>query len=80
MKRSRLKRVGPITQKWIETRKFWITQNPPPYTCGICHLPVPPDEMVLDHILSRSRRPDLRFDLTNLQPAHWRCNTEKGSQ
>lgn len=34
----------------------------------------------LDHVLSRSRHPELRFGQDNLKPCCWQCNTEKGSK
>jgi len=36
--------------------------------------------LTLDHIKSRSRHPELRYDLDNLTPACYRCNSEKGSR
>lgn len=78
-----LKKVGKVAKKWIETRNEWFKTNPPQdgfYICGICHQPVPFDETVLDHIKARSKRPDLRYDFSNLQPAHYYCNSEKGSK
>jgi len=45
----------------------------------MCHKWVHIDDMELDHIISRSRRPDLRYVLSNLAPSCHDCNTEKGS-
>lgn len=81
MKRSWIKPTGKIGKRWIKFRKQWLKDNPPInlfYTCGICGRPVHKDDVVLDHIQPRSYRPDLRFEATNIQPAHYWCNKEKG--
>lgn len=36
--------------------------------------------ITLDHVISRSRDPSKRYDLDNLRPACWWCNTDKGSK
>lgn len=46
--------------------------------CGICKGKVVRDEATIDHIIPVSERPDLVRDITNLQPAHERCNNKKG--
>lgn len=83
MKRSWIKPIGKIGRKWIQVRDQWFEDNPPKadyYVCGICGYPVHREDTVLDHIKSRGRHPELRFDPTNLQPAHFICNQEKGSK
>ena len=69
--------------KWQETRREWLRKNPPDkdgnYTCAICKSPVHKDKVSLDHIISKSLYPELRYDLTNLQPTHDFCNQEKGN-
>lgn len=37
-------------------------------------------QLTLDHKLSRSRHPELRFVLSNLVPCCMSCNTDKGSR
>ncbi len=74
-----LKKIGPITRKWIETRKDWIVKNPGPWNCYICNKNLGINSMELDHIKSRSRYPELRYDLENLAPCCHTCNQEKGS-
>lgn len=68
---------------WRECRRLWVKLHPPNfqgyYICWICHGWVHESEMELDHIIARSRRPDLRYILTNLAPSHHLCNTVKGS-
>jgi 5-methylcytosine-specific restriction endonuclease McrA len=60
--------------------------NPPShagwYTCGICGGWVMANEMVLDHIIpvGMGGSPSKKYDLNNLQPAHWTCNSAKGSK
>ncbi len=84
-----INRVGPVTAKWIETRHRWIQLNPPDqdgyWTCYLHISPFCPSrvdiyELTLDHVKSRSRHPELRFDLSNLKPACGACNELKGSR
>lgn len=49
------------------------------YNCHYCGRFLLRNEVELDHFESRSRRPDLRYELTNLVPSCHRCNAEKGS-
>jgi 5-methylcytosine-specific restriction endonuclease McrA len=78
-----MKNAGKIGKEWIKVRKQWLKDNPPNhqnyYVCAICAKWVEAENIEVDHILSRSRRPDLRFDHANLQPLCHRCNTKKGS-
>lgn len=75
---------GKITNKWLKVRKQWMKENPPNhqgyYFCYICYRAVPSNEVTLDHIIPRSRRPDLRFDFSNLAPCCGLCNYKKGSK
>lgn len=80
LRRKPIKRVGKIAKKWIETRNEWIRLNPGPWTCYLCSKSLDIDTLTLDHVKSRSRRPDLRFELSNLQPACLSCNVDKGSR
>ena len=76
----RPRKAGKHSELWAEFRKQWLIDNPPPYICGICGRAVHPDSVVLDHIIPRSNRPDLRYNSSNIQPAHWACNGDKGSK
>ena len=86
--RKALKRIGKIGTRWIETRHEWIKANPPKDSYYTCYLKISPiclrkmttQEMTLDHVMSRTRRPDLRFDFSNLKPCCAPCNVEKGSR
>lgn len=84
--RKPIKRIGKIAKKWVQTRNQWIKDNPPNhlgcYICGICGGILHVDELTLDHVVPRSnfRNYDKRDDYSNLQPAHYFCNTEKGSK
>lgn len=66
------------------TRAAWFHSHAPDrdgfYTCYICGDKLLPRETTLDHVKSRSRHPELRFEPSNLQPCCWRCNTAKGSR
>lgn len=44
LKRTRLKQIGKVTQKWIDTRKEWLALNPPPVEGRfyICYLQISP--------------------------------------
>lgn len=52
-------------------RKVILAGNPPCALCG--H----PGADTVDHILAKSQRPDLVFDLSNMRPAHRSCNSRK---
>lgn len=78
-----MRQIGKVGKEWLRTRREWVKLNRPNhqgyYVCCICGKWVPEKAMQLDHILSRSRHPELRFDLTNLQPSCGPCNQKKGS-
>lgn len=80
LRRKPLKRIGKVTKRWIETRHEWIKANPAPWNCYLCSKPLEIDTLTLDHVKSRSRNPELRFELSNLQPACLSCNVDKGSK
>lgn len=78
-----LRRLGPVGKQWLQVRKAWVKLHPPNhqgyYICALCGRWVPEKVMELDHIVPRSRAPELRFVLENLQPTCHACNTTKGS-
>lgn len=83
MAKKRLNPKGKITLKWLETRGQWIQANPPVdgyWNCYICGTYLNIDRLTLDHIKSRSRHPELRFELNNLRPCCRKCNAWKGSR
>lgn len=90
LKRVPLKKVGKTTKQWFVTRATWIRKNPPPIDGKYweCYLQIHPwcpkridiEHLTLDHVVSRSRDPSLRFNLSNLKPACMACNNEKGSK
>lgn len=79
-----MRQLGKIGKQWSAVRKEWLKNNPPNhqgyYECYLCYKWVIASEITLDHILARSKRPDLRFDSNNLRPCCWECNKEKGSK
>jgi 5-methylcytosine-specific restriction endonuclease McrA len=85
-----INKVGKTTKQWFITRATWIKKNPPPIEnrYWICYLQIHPwcpvridiEHLTLDHVVSRSRAPSLRFNADNLKPACTYCNTEKGSR
>lgn len=81
--KRRIKAIGKVGRQWIVTRKEWIQKNLPDsgvWNCYYCGVELHLNELTLDHRLSRSRHPELRYELTNLVPACWTCNTQKGSR
>lgn len=79
-----IKKLGKKGVKWLSFRKKWLKNHPPNhqgyYTCYICLRQIPAEEITLDHVIPRSRRPDLVFDENNVRPACGQCNTDKGSK
>lgn len=77
---------------WSKTRQEWIDNNPPTYggywycvvggralTNELERLDYGALPLTLDHDLARSRAPDRRHDLENLNPMCEYHNTLKGS-
>ena len=78
-----MKRIGKVGLQWIEDRKLWITNNPAKngfWNCEYCGKKLDINNLTLDHMLSRGRHPDKRRDQTNLVPACYTCNANKGSK
>lgn len=70
-----------IDGKWVSTRERWFEFNPGSiFECYICGKRMTKAETTLDHVLSRSSRPDLKHVLKNLQPCCSTCQIEKGSK
>lgn len=81
LKRRTLRRLGKYGKKWLKARADWFKENPSEfYTCYLCGDRLTPKETTLDHIKSRSRHPELRYEFSNLAPCCWRCNRLKGSR
>lgn len=81
--RKHIRKVGKVGRQWMATRHEWIQKNLPDkgtWDCTYCGRPLHLNELTLDHKKSRSRHPELRFELSNLTPACWECNTLKGSK
>jgi 5-methylcytosine-specific restriction endonuclease McrA len=88
-RRTPIKKIGKQTKQWFITRATWIRKNPPDengyYYCYLkinewCPGKLTVKTMTLDHIVSRSHDPKLRFSLSNLKPACKYCNLQKGSR
>lgn len=81
---KRLRTAGKYSMRWMATKRAWHKANRPNhqgyYVCYICQKHIAEAEVTLDHIKSRSRYPELRFELTNLAPCCSGCNTLKGSK
>lgn len=86
MVKSRLVKKGKVGKQWDLTRAKWFREHP--QDVYDCYLRIAPDcwgsmrieHTTLDHIKSRSRHPELRFVQSNLAPACWPCNIQKGSK
>ena len=67
---------------WLAFRRRWLSEFPPLdngyYICGICGHWVAADEVTLDHIEPRTA--SNIYQVSNIQPAHGKCNYEKGSR
>lgn len=46
---------------------------------GVTGGPDEPDGFSVDHAIPWSERPDLAYDVGNFRPAHWLCNSDRGS-
>lgn len=80
---------GRLHKQWELTKRTWFKNHPPShagyYQCALqispdCHRVMRRYHTTLDHIIPRSKRPDLSFTQSNLQPACWPCNELKGSK
>lgn len=79
--RKQLNKLGKYGKQWLITRETWFTRNAADwYFCYLCGKRMTYKETTLDHIKSRSRYPQLRYDLNNLAPCCWGCNALKGSR
>lgn len=83
--RPTIRQQGKHAILWMETRRLWFSLNPPDdggyYYCYLCGKAMLGQiETTLDHRKSRSRRPDLRYVLSNLAPCCYKCNNLKGSK
>ncbi len=78
-----MKARGKISDKWTKARRDFLAANPPNhegyYACSLCPRWIHQDEITVDHIIPRSRAPELRFEFSNLAFAHAECNAAKGS-
>lgn len=68
--------------KHTKCRKRWLILNPPNidgfYICALCLQEVHKTEVTIDHIKPQRLYPELQTHLSNMQPAHERCNTRRG--
>lgn len=78
-------RFGKVSAEWMVTRNKWIQANPPIHDdryweCYICREWLSIERLTLDHKKSRSRHPELRYNLDNLAACCIHCNKWKGSR
>ncbi len=77
---KKLKQNGKHNYEWQKTKRKWYKKNhSDSYTCHICGKHLTREETTLDHIKSRGRAPELRYEPSNIAPACWPCNQNKGS-
>jgi 5-methylcytosine-specific restriction endonuclease McrA len=75
------KKLGKQAIRWMETRNEWLKRNPGrSWNCYLCGRPLTIETLTLDHVKSRGRHPELRYELSNLRPCCEVCNTAKGSR
>jgi 5-methylcytosine-specific restriction endonuclease McrA len=71
---------GPVFTRWSNCKAEWFKLYAAEfYTCHYCGQRMTKQETTLDHKISRSRAPQLRYDFANLVPCCWICNGLKGS-
>jgi len=76
-----MKKTGKVGKQWMQTRREWIRQNKDTeYKCYLCGRRLDETTLTLDHVKSRSRHPELRYELSNLRPCCAQCNENKGSR
>lgn len=85
-----INKMGKHAKQWLITRATWIRRNPAPirgqyWECYLqihewCPKLVDINTITLDHVVSRTRDPSLRYKLSNLRPACMPCNEAKGSR
>ena len=81
MRTSYLHRSGRIAKQWRSAKELWFKKHPQGiFHCYYCKCLLKRGEVTLDHFLSRSRRPELRNELSNLVPCCSLCNVRKGSR
>lgn len=89
-RKNGIKKDGKYAKQWTVTRATWIRNNPPTiagkyWECYLkihewCPGRLTARTLTLDHVISRSHAPGLRFDASNLRPACIYCNGMKGSK
>lgn len=85
-----INKIGKHAKQWMTTRATWIRKNPPPIhnEYWLCYLQIHEwcpkrldiSTLTLDHVVSRTRDPSLRYKASNLKPACYYCNELKGSR
>jgi len=79
--RKPIAQKGKYAKRWDDFRLDWLKRHKQAtFICGICGLPVKREVVTLDHIKPRSGNPELRYEESNIQPAHIACNINKGSR
>lgn len=72
--------------KWQQLKREWFETHPADYyTCYLQISPICPkvmaqNETTLDHVIPKSRGEKYKYDIHNLRPCCWACNSEKGSK
>lgn len=82
-KRTPIKKGGKHEQAWRLFRKRYLELHPSNhegyYICYICSKWVEAQDITLDHKVSRSNAPELRYNEDNIEFCCWSCNSKKGS-
>lgn len=85
-----INKMGKHAKQWLTTRATWIRKHPAPirgqyWECYLqihewCPKLLTIETLTLDHVVSRTRDPSLRYTQSNLRPACMPCNELKGSR
>lgn len=79
--RKAISQRGKKAERWYAYKVQWMKDHEGEEKhCWICGSYLPDDMVSLDHVIPRSRRPDLVFEDSNIKPACLFCNIDKGSR
>lgn len=81
----RMNKVGRVTQKLIDQRKEYLEAFPAPHYCYYCvYMGIEEEldekDVQVEHFMTKSDRPDLRFDWSNLVKSCAPHNKFKGEK
>ena len=79
--RKPIPKEGKVAKDWKAYRADWLKRHPQDwFFCYLCGQTVHRGNVTLDHVIPRSGAPELRYADSNIKPAHYLCNSQKGSK